>query len=128
MSDSIGRDAIRAMVEEFWRSFLAVAKQNPQIMRETILHFEERIQATAALMPKQQAAMHLQVIDEEREILFREYERSPDALKRRLGLAPTAAVMPIVIHRQQSLGEMAARTAIRATILESVYSLFRLFR
>lgn len=54
-----------------------------------------------------------------------EQERgNPEALKLRLG-----PVVPQQIHRQrQSMGEMAVRTAVRATIWESVYSLFRLFR
>jgi hypothetical protein len=127
MSQSIDRGAIRAMVEDFWRSFLAVARQSPQVGHESILRFEERIKATAALMQPQQASVFLQTTEEEREILFNEYQRNPEALKQRLGLAPSNAPA-IVVHSRQSLGEMAIRTAVRATIWESVFSLFRAFR
>ena len=37
--ESIDRAAIRAMVEDFWRSFLAVARQNPQVGAESISRF-----------------------------------------------------------------------------------------
>jgi hypothetical protein len=74
------------MVEDFWRSFLAVARQNPQVGAESILRFNERMQSTAALMEKEQADIFLRTVEEERELLFNEYERNPDALKRRLGL------------------------------------------
>jgi hypothetical protein len=121
MSQSIDRASIRAMVEDFWRSFLAVAKHNPNVGRESILRFEERIKATGALMQPEQASVFLQTIDEEREILFNEYQRDPEALKQRLGLAPSVTPA-LVIHHQQSLGEMVARTAVRATIWESIFA------
>jgi len=126
------RSAIRAMVEDFWRSFLAVGRHNPDVGRETIMRFEERLSATAALMPPAQSATFLRVVDEEREVLFQEYERNPDALKRRLGLGQNDAVVCVQHrgggHRQQSLGDVAVRTAVRATVWESVRELFRLFR
>jgi hypothetical protein len=75
------------MVEDFWRSFLSVA-QAPKISAEIILRFNERMQATAAAMEPEKAATFLQIVEEEREILFNEYEKNPDALKTRLGLQP----------------------------------------
>jgi hypothetical protein len=39
----IDRAAVRAMVEDNWRSFLSVAKANPQIVIESIQRFEQRI-------------------------------------------------------------------------------------
>ena len=118
------------MVEDFWRSFIAVARHNPKIGGEIIEQFEERIQSTAALMPSDQAKLFLDVIDEEREILFNEYKRNPVALKHRLGLLPNATPVapPALVYQRQGLGEIAVRTAVRATIWESVFSLFRLFR
>ena len=98
--ESIDRAAIRAMVEDFWRSFLAVARQNPQVGAESILRFNERMQSTAALMEKEQAEVFLRTVEEERELLFNEYERNPDALKRRLGLE-TNVTQSTIISRQQ---------------------------
>jgi hypothetical protein len=125
--ESIDRAAIRAMVEDFWRSFLAVVRQNQQISRETILRFEERIRAMAALMSPEQSEVFLQTADEEREILYNEYWRSPEALKHRLGLVSNLQ-QPVAIHQQQGLGGTIVKTAVRATVWESVFALFRLFR
>jgi hypothetical protein len=126
---TIDRAAIRSMVEDHWRSFISVAVNNPQIGAQSIQNFDEQINATAASMPSDRAEIYLQAVEEQREILFNEYNRNPDALTRRLGLAPLYA--PSVVMRQpsrQSIGEMALRTAVRATIWESVISLFRAFR
>jgi hypothetical protein len=38
-SFSIDKAAIRAMVEDFWRSFIAVARNNPKIGGEIIEQF-----------------------------------------------------------------------------------------
>jgi hypothetical protein len=84
---STDRAVIRAMVEEFYRSFIAVA-QTPQVSAQLITRFDERITATAAGMEPEKAATYLQIVDEERQILFDEYEKNPDALKTRLGLQP----------------------------------------
>jgi hypothetical protein len=126
-SMDIDRSAIRAMVEDHWRSLLAVAQTNPHLGRESILRFDEQIQATAALMQPQEGAVFRQTVDEEREILFNEYQRDPDSLKHRLGLTPSVAPT-LVIHHQQTLGEVVGRTAVRATVWESIFALFRLFR
>jgi hypothetical protein len=126
---NVDRAAIRSMVEEFWRAFISVAATNPQIGAQTIENFDERIQATASLMVSEQAKMFLQAVEEERDLLFNEYRRNPDALKRRLGLGPVRQPNRVVHqHQRQSIGEMAVRTAVRATIWESVISLFRAFR
>jgi hypothetical protein len=84
---SVDRAAIRSMVEEFWRAFISVAATNPQIGAQTIENFDERIQATASLMVPVNAQIFLQAVEDERDLLFEEYKRNPDALKRRLGLA-----------------------------------------
>ena len=98
--ESIDRAAIRAVVEDFWRSFLAVARQNPQVGAESISRFSERMQSTAALMEKEQADVFLRTVEEERELLFNEYERNPDALKRRLGLETRVTQSTIISHPQ----------------------------
>jgi hypothetical protein len=126
---TIDRAAIRSIVEDHWRSFISVAVSDPQIGFQSLQNFDERIQATAALMPPERAAIYLQAVQEEREILFNEYNRNPDALKRRLGLGPVRQPNRVVHqHQRQSIGELAVRTAVRATIWETVVSLFRAFR
>lgn len=106
---STDRAAIRAMVEEFWRSFLSLA-QTPEISTQLIVRFNARMQATAATMEPEKAAMFLQIVEEEREILFNEYERSPDALKTRLGLQP-ATIHPDI---PQSLDPASIRAVAQS--------------
>src|SRR5689334_5385829 len=117
------------MVEDFWRSFISTAVANPQIGAQIIQNFDKRIQATASLMLHDKARMFLQSVEEERDLLFNEYNRNPDALKRRLGLGPVRQPHLVVHqHQRQSIGELAVRTAVRATIWETVISIFRAFR
>ena len=113
------RAAIRAMVEDFWRSFLAVASQNPQIGVESVSRFDERMQSTASLMEKEQAENFLRIVEEERELLFNEYQRNPDALKRRLGLETNV----VQSHRQIDPKSLDAES-IRA-IAQSDYEVVR---
>ncbi len=94
-------------------------------MRE---RFYERVNATAALMPPVQANEFLKMVEEERDLLLDERDRDPEALRVRLGIVPAPVIAPSVIYHQQGIPEMAMRTAIRAGIWESIFSLFRLFR
>jgi hypothetical protein len=123
---TIDRAAIRSMVEDHWRSFVSVATSNPLIAARSIHNFEQRTQAMASSMGPEKAKMFLRAVEEERELLLNEYNRNPDALKRRLGLAPLYRPNVVIRHPQrQSIGELAIRTAVRATIWEAVISLFR---
>src|SRR5882724_8037817 len=101
---TIDRAAVRSMVEDFWRSFISVAATNPQIGAQSIQNFDDRIQATASLMVPDKARMFLRAIEEERDVLFNEYRRNPDALKRRLGLGPVNRSNLVVHHQRQSIG------------------------
>ena len=97
------------MVEEHWRAFIEVA-QTPEIGARLIARFDERIKMTAAGMEPKRAATYLQNVDEEREILFNEYERNPDALKTRLGLQP--AIIPRAVP--QSLDPESIRAVAQS--------------
>lgn len=122
----IDRVAIRGMVEDFWRSFLVVAQSSPQIGLDTISRFDERIQSMASMMPPDQSKVFLEVVDIEREALFNEYKSDPTALKARLGLPSDSGYnAPRASHQRQTLGEVAAKTAVRATIWEIIGALFR---
>jgi hypothetical protein len=124
---TVDRAAIRSMVEDHWRGFIPVAAVgNFQATAKVIKNFENRVRDTAALMEPNKAQMFSQVVEEERELVLNEFKRSPDLLKRRLGLVPTVQPTPVTTHYQrQTIGEMAVRTAIRDTIWETVIALFR---
>jgi hypothetical protein len=110
---TIDRASIRSMVEDHWWSFISVALTNPQICFQSVQNFDQQVRATASLMPPLKAKTYLQAVEEEREILFNEYNRNPEALKRRLGLAAALRPNPVIrVRQRQSIGEMAVRTAV----------------
>lgn len=142
----IYRDHIRELVEDFWRSLILQGRQwgqaHPRMSRaeaesrfgeqsiKMSRQFSDRMEKISYLMSPQQAELFLQIVDDEDRICFDEHQKDPEAFYRRLGLELTTqprAARPAP-YRRQGIGEMAVRTAIRATIWESIYSLFRFFR
>jgi hypothetical protein len=87
----------------------------------------EQVDAIVALMPPEQARIFLQVFEEEHTLFFEEHQRDPDASYRRLGLQMTSTphIPPPIRYQRQGIGELAVRTAVRATIWELIFSLFR---
>jgi hypothetical protein len=140
---TVDRAAVRRMVEDFWRLLLLSGRNLSQLhptatpqntsaaqdmARDLSRRFEQRCQATASLMPPEQRKIFLQMIEEEDSICFNELQTNGDALYRRLGIGDTASASPAptpVAHHRQRLGEMAVRTAVRATVWELIWSLFR---
>jgi hypothetical protein len=134
---SVDRATVRRLVEDFWRSLMLLGQHlgaqpnaNPDSIRAAGIdlskRFWERIDATAALMPREQAEMFKKVVEEEDQICFEDEQRDYDGFCKRLGLNITSlpAPSPTFYHRQ-GLGELAVRTAVRATIWELIFSLFR---
>jgi hypothetical protein len=124
--------AVTAMVEDFWRSFIPIAFGGDQRTAALIIErFQKQIDDMAKLMSSDDAAMFNQMVEEQREILFNEYNANPAKLKARLGI-PDGAESGLAPEPQRSnrmgLGELAVRTAVRATVWETVISLFRLGR
>ena|SRR5689334_22581347 len=133
MPDSIDRGMIRSMVEDFFRSHLTTSAVNPSSAKESVQRFGERAQAMASLMPAARADEFLRVVAEEIELIDRENARDPELLKMRLGLKvqrdhQTDPVLLVPSRQRQSLGELAVRTAVRATVWKSIGAAFRLFR
>lgn len=119
------------MVEDYWRAVLpAMQSQNLAVAQEIGQRFEQRIQQAAAQLPPIDAAAFLQAVEAEREKILAEYQSNPGALKTRLGV-PLGIDAPLKTARPtsgSSLGELAVRTAVRATIWESIWALFRSVR
>jgi hypothetical protein len=132
----VDRIAIREMVEDAFRSQMLFQQNyidaHPRSSRqesqdagyEFFQRWVRRIEATAALMPPEQGAAFREMVGEEQGFLMRELERNPQALARRLGVTMGRPAPQVVYHRQ-GIGEMAVRTAVRATIWELIWSLFR---
>ncbi len=124
------RAAITVMVEEFWRSFIPIAFAGDQQTATLIVErFQKQIGDMGALMPAEEAATFNQMEEEERDILFKEYNANPKKLKARLGVS-ARDVRPQSASRnnRMGVGDFAVRTAVRATVWETVRSLFRLAR
>jgi len=120
------RDVIRGMVEDYWRTIIQ-AMQNGGMadFQEIGSRFEQRIAQTAALLPPIEAAAFIQTVDAEREKMMAEYKTDPVSLKNRLGLALGIDAPAHHTYQRQGIGEMAVRTAVRATIWEVIWKLFR---
>jgi hypothetical protein len=120
------RATVREMVEETWRKFLTFAASGSQALgRDIILRFDEKVARQAASMSAGDAAIFTNLVEDERNRIFDEYTSSPEALKRRLGVG---APVETRTHASNDLGNLAVRTAVRATVWETIISLFRLFR
>jgi hypothetical protein len=119
------RDEIRQMVEENWRQFLNFAAAgSKQLGAEVIARFEQKTKQQAATMSHADAKAFLAAVEEERSKIFDEYTSSPQALKARLGVEAPARSASARSHRQ-GMGEMAVKTAVRASIWAAIWSLFR---
>jgi hypothetical protein len=75
-------------------------------------------------MPREQGIAFTEAYAEEYLFLEHELERDPEALCQRLGVGMRAPA-PAREYRRQGLGEVVVRTAVRATIWELIFSLFR---
>jgi|ERR1035437_4077673 phosphotransacetylase len=119
----------KEMVESYWKSFLAFSAEGSiDLAKECLVRFEERIAKHAKAMGND-GKRWMEIIDEQRDLIFDEYTKDPNALKTRLGISPAPQPVQKAIHATgQNLGELAVRTAVRATVWESIISIFRLFR
>jgi hypothetical protein len=127
-SPKINRDECRQLVEECWRNFLKFAAEgNQEEGTKTIMRFDEHMQQKAKQMPQAEGLQFWTLLEEERELLFNEYKRDPDGLKRRLNVIPSEP-QPVQYGGRQNLGQVAVNTAVRATVWESVRAIFRMIR
>lgn len=124
------RAIVRGMVEDYWRAVIpAMQNQNVELFKDIAQRFEKRIADTAASLAPLEKAAFEQAMEAEREIMIAAYQEDPAALKQRLGV-PLGIDSPRYQHvsGRQSLGEIAVKTAVRATVWETVWALFRMGR
>jgi hypothetical protein len=120
------RDVVRGMVEDYWRTIIpALQNSGAAASQEIGTRFEQRIAETAALLPPIESAAFIQTVDAERERMMAEYKADPVALKQRLGVSLGIDGPSHRTYQRQGIGEMAVRTAVRATIWEVIWKLFR---
>jgi hypothetical protein len=119
---------IRDLVEGFWRAFLTRGSENPALAIEVSRLFETKVNEIAAGLGGEYQQIFLSAIERHRERLLQEYQADNGAFRRRLGVAAPKETPQPVANGNASLGELAVRTAVRATVWESVRALFRAFR
>jgi hypothetical protein len=119
------RYSARNLVESHWRNFLAMVDVNKRKALEAPYAFEATINTMMEHMPAPDASLFRSVIEEERDKLTKEYWSNPAALKARLGVINQTATHT---YNRHSLDDLVVRTAVRATIWESIWAIFRLFR
>lgn len=121
------RTVIVDLVEDYRRSIIpAMQTGGLAAYNDVNARFEERVKQTAVLLAPVEAASFSQIVEAERERLMAEYQADPTAVKNRLGFSlgrddPRRNRRP----NPQGLGEMAVRTALRATIWKSIWAVFR---
>ena len=121
------RNSARLAVEDRWRTFFSLVHIDKSKAIAAMKSFDATIKTMSESMPEPDASFFRQTIEAEREKILDEYERNPDALKARLGLTNQMSASTRSQNRQ-GLGELAVRTAVRATVWETIRSMFRLFR
>jgi hypothetical protein len=123
------RSAVTQMVEDYWRTFVSLAQTHTAAAQDASRRFDERVGQTADRMEPLEASAFLQAVEAERERLGSEYAANPAAQKRRLGI-PLGNDAPASYQGRSAsnLGNLVVRTAVRATIWESIWALFRLGR
>ena len=129
--DPYGRVFCNRMVQNSWRSFLTYAALGSgERGVATIAQLETESQRISRTMEATRSRRFLATIEDERSKIADEYKRNPDELKRRLGVPISASSAPPVVsgRSRQSLGELAVRTAVRATVWETIITIFRAFR
>ncbi len=121
------RNSARLAVEDHWRNFLTLVHIDKRKAIEAMKSFDATINMLIKDMSEPDASLFRQTFEVEREKILDEYDRNPDALKARLGLTNQVPTFTRSRNRQ-GLDELAVRTVVRATVWESVRSVFRLFR
>lgn len=122
------REIGHSIARDYWKGFLEISATNDPASAIALApayaaKFEEVIALKAAEYEAEAGIpglgeWYLTYIDEERERLLQEYQRDPAALRRSLGAPPLVQeTAPARQDRQRmSMSELAARTAVRATV------------
>ena len=93
--------------------------QNTTLIDQMTNRLGDQIDTWIKSLPPDEGNELDRMFDEEMRLSIAERKRDPVGFKRRLGVLPGS-----VSHRQ-GIGEMAARTAVRAVIWEGIFRLFR---
>lgn len=135
------REVCHGMARDYWTGCLEISATGGAAAAAIYAtKFEEVVARKAAEIEAETGiaglgAQYLAYVREERERLLQEFERDPAALRRSLGAPPLMPPPPSKPVRTQPrnqrmpMGEMAVRTAVRATVWtlvrDAIRSIFR---
>jgi hypothetical protein len=120
---SFDRAKVRKIVEDHFRSILPLRgygrrPQNMTQIEQMGNRLADQVEAWCNSLPPDQAKELDNMFGDEMQLSLAECQRDPVAYARRLGVLPGRG------YQRQGIGEMAVRTAVRATIWEGVRRLF----
>lgn len=117
----------RGLVEDSWRTFLTLAaKGQKNAAADAIGGFEPKMVDYSVRMGGAKSKRFLELIEIHRAKLADEYARSPETLKRSLGLAGGAKSRAVAPQgKYGDLEKLAVRTAVRAGVWRTIWSIFR---
>jgi len=130
--NAVDRAKARALVEDMNLKMARYTVQHAEApleeYRAAIRHietrFSEKVEMLCTSMSVDRAEEFRRMCNEECEMMTAELKRDGVAFYRRLGVLPESAPAPRHYHRQ-GLGELAVLTAVRASIWELIFRLFR---
>jgi len=130
MTDPADRALARSIAETHWRDMIDAAFRGVQGATAILARLDDHIQEIAVQLPPDRNDGFLAAAEEERNKLFEEYRRDPEALKRRIGAATAQppGYFPHPMPQSSTakvIGDTVVRTAVRATIWETVRAIFR---
>jgi len=131
MTDPADRALARSIAEAHWRDMIDAAFRG-NMERATAIpqRLDERFLEIMTELPTDRGVEFLAAAEEERDKLFEEYRRNPEAPKRRIGAATVEPRTPSPYRTPRpsaarNLGDTVVRTAVRATVWETVRAIFR---
>jgi hypothetical protein len=130
--NAIDRAKARTLVEEMNREMALCTVQHAEtplteyryLMGNIEARYLQKLDVLCTPMSVDRAEEFRHMYAEECEMTTAECKRGNVAFYRRLGVLPNSAPAPRHYHRQ-GLGELAVRTAVRATVWDLIFRLFR---
>jgi hypothetical protein len=124
--------ASQEVVEKNWVNFISLAAAGQEAAgADCVLKFQERCREVAQGLPSdEQGRAFLARIEAVRNSLADEYDRNPAKLRARLGWEAAQSQTPQAVRGAAGsrAARIAADTLVRATVWETVRSVFRAFR
>jgi hypothetical protein len=125
-------DATQEVVEKNWAKFMSLGAAGQEAAGvQCILKFQERCKEVAEGLPTDEQRLAFSArLETVRNAIADEYDRNPAKVRARLGLGQSQAQIPQTIRATPGsrAASIAADTLVRATVWETVRSIFRAFR